>query len=224
MPTRRSKVKRLPDRGHYDRETIDAILDEAMICHVGFEVDGQPYVIPSLHARVGDVLYLHGSSASRMMRRLAEGAACCVTVTLVDGVVLARAVFDQSINYRSVVVLGTGTVVVAAAEKRLALEALTNQLVPGRWQDTRGPTALELKATTIVSLPLTEASAKLRSGPPGNKPEDADTHAGTWTGVLPISQTVGAPQPAPDNAAGVLPPPSLVRYGERFASGPQQPT
>ena len=132
MATNRTKVKRLPKRGHYDRDTIDAILDEAILCHIGFEVDGQPYVIPSLHARVGDVLYLHGSSASRMMKRLASGVACCVTVTLVDGVVLARAVFDQSINYRSVVVLGTARLVDEPEEKLAALEALTNQLVPGR--------------------------------------------------------------------------------------------
>ena len=167
MATKRTKVKRLPKRGHYDRATIDAILDEAILCHIGFEVDGQPYVIPSLHARVGDVLYLHGSSASRMLKRLAEGVACCVTVTLVDGVVLARAVFDQSVNYRSVVVLGNARLVDDPEEKLAALEALTNQLVPGRWADTKPPTPQQLKATSLLALPIDEASAKIRNGPPG---------------------------------------------------------
>jgi nitroimidazol reductase NimA-like FMN-containing flavoprotein (pyridoxamine 5'-phosphate oxidase superfamily) len=216
MATKRTTVKRMPKRGHYDRATIDAILDEGILCHIGFEVDGQPYVIPSLHARVGDVLYLHGSSASRMMRRLAEGVACCVTVTLVDGVVLARAVFDQSINYRSVVVLGTATPVEDPEEKLVALQALTEQLVPGRWADTRPPTPTELKATTILALPIDEASAKIRSGPPGNAEEDAEAFAATWTGVLPIRQAVGEPVPAPDIAPGVEPPEALLRYGERF--------
>ncbi|MFM7553608.1 MAG: pyridoxamine 5'-phosphate oxidase family protein [Actinomycetota bacterium] len=217
MATKRTTVKRLPTRGHYDRATIDAILDEALVCHIGFEAEGQPYVIPSLHARVGDVLYLHGSSASRMLRRLGEGVPCCVTVTLIDGVVLARAVFDQSVNYRSVVVLGTARPVADPAEKLAALEALTEQLVPGRWADTRPPTRQELKATAILALPLDEASAKVRSGPPGNAPEDAEAYAGTWTGVLPITQAVGEPVPAPDVAPGVALPPALAAYGRRFA-------
>lgn len=213
----RTKVKRLPDRGRYERPEIDAILDEAIVCHIGFEDAGQPFVIPSLHARVGDVLYLHGSSASRMQRLLAAGAPCCVTVTLVDGVVLARAVFDQSVNYRSVVVLGRPRPVEDPDEKLAALEALTNQLVPGRWADTRPPTRQELKGTTIVALALDEASAKVRSGPPGNAPEDADAYADTWTGVLPITQVVGEPIPGADLPAGVPVPDALRRYGERFA-------
>jgi hypothetical protein len=217
MSTKRTKVKRLPKRGHYDRPTIDAILDEAILCHIGFEVDGQPYVIPSLHARVGDVLYLHGSSASRMMKRLAEGVQCCVTVTLVDGVVLARAVFDQSVNYRSVVVLGTAVAIEDPAEKLVALEALTNQLVPGRWSDTKPPTRQQLKATSILALPLDEASAKIRSGPPGNYPEDAEEWASTWTGVIPITQAVGTPIPAPDLPKGVKVPKPVADYGKRFA-------
>lgn len=216
MPTKRTKVKRLPKRGHYDRPTIDAILDEAILCHIGFEVDGQPYVIPSLHARVGDVLYLHGSAASRMMRRLAEGVQCCVTVTLVDGVVLARAVFDQSINYRSVVVLGTAVPVVDPAEKLVALAALTDQLVPGRWADTKPPTRQQLKATSILALPLDEVSAKIREGAPGNDPADVEEWTATWTGVLPITQTVGSPIPAPDMPEGVPLPRALADFGERF--------
>lgn len=217
MSTKRTKVKRLPKRGHYDRPTIDAVLDEAILCHIGFEVDGQPYVIPSLHARIGDVLYLHGSAASRMMKRLAEDVQCCVTVTLVDGVVLARAVFDQSINYRSVVVLGTAVAIEDPAEKLVALEALTNQLVPGRWADTKPPTRQQLKATSILALPLDEASAKIRSGPPGNYPEDAEAWAGTWTGVIPIRQAVGDPIPAPDLPKGVEVPKPVAEYGRRFA-------
>jgi hypothetical protein len=216
MATKRTKVKRLPKRGHYDRETIDAILDEAILCHIGFEVDGQPYVIPSLHARIGDVLYLHGSAASRMMKRLAEGVQCCVTITLVDGVVLARAVFDQSINYRSVVVLGQARLVDEPTEKLVALEALTNQLVPERWEQTKPPTRQQLKATSILALTLDEASAKIRSGPPGNYPEDAEEWAGTWTGVLPITQVVGTPIPAPDLPKGVKTPRNVTDYGKRF--------
>jgi len=216
MATKRTKVKRLPKRGHYDRPTIDAILDEAILCHIGFELEGQPYVIPSLHARVGDVLYLHGSAASRMMKRLAEGVQCCVTVTLVDGVVLARAVFDQSINYRSVVVLGQARLVDEPTEKLTALEALTEQLVPGRWEQTKPPTRQQLKATSILALPLDEASAKIRTGPPGNYPEDAEEWAATWTGVLPITQVVGAPMPAPDMPKGVKTPQNVADYGKRF--------
>jgi uncharacterized protein len=216
MSTPRTRVKRFPKRGHYDRPTIDAILDEAILCHIGIAVGGQPYVIPSLHARVGNTLYLHGSSASRTLRTLAGGAPCCVTVTLVDGVVLARAVFDQSINYRAVVVLGTATLVDDPREKLMALEALSDQLVPGRWADTRPPTVKEMKATSILAMTLDEASAKIRTGPPGNALEDADDYAATWTGVLPITQTVGTPIPAPDLADGVSLPPTLARWGERF--------
>ncbi|MCX6411237.1 MAG: pyridoxamine 5'-phosphate oxidase family protein [Actinobacteria bacterium] len=216
MSTPRTRVKRLPKRGQYDRSTIDAILDEAIVCHIGIEVDGQPYVIPSLHARVGDTLYLHGSSASRTLRTLAGGAPCCVTVTLVDGLVLARAVFDQSVNYRSVVVLGAARRGSDPAENLVALEALSNQLVPGRWADTRPPTAKEIKATSILAMTLDEASAKIRTGPPGNALEDAEDYAATWTGVLPITQTVGTPIPAPDIADSVALPANLARWGERF--------
>ena len=160
---------------------------------------------------------LDGLQAEMMLRRLGEGVPCCVTVTLIDGVVLARAVFDQSVNYRSVVVLGTARPVEDPAEKLAALEALTEQLVPGRWADTRPPTRQELKATAILALPLDEASAKVRSGPPGNAPEDAEDYAGTWTGVLPITQVVGEPVPAPDLPKGVQVPQALAEYGRRFA-------
>jgi len=176
-------VKREPQRARYDRETIEAILDEALVCHLGFEVGGQPYVIPTLHARVGDRLYVHGSAASRLLRHLAGGARVCVTVTLVDGLVLARSVFNHSVNYRSAVVFGTATLV-EDAEKREALRALTEQLAPGRWDEARQPTEQELKATWILSLPIDEASAKVRTGPEEDEPEDLDLPV--WAGVVPV--------------------------------------
>jgi uncharacterized protein len=179
----RLRVKREPQRAVYDRETIAAILDEALICHLGFEVDGQPYVIPTLHARIGDVLYVHGSAASRMLRHAAGGAPVCVTVTLLDGLVLARSVFNHSVNYRSAIVFGRATVV-EDEEKLTALRALTEQLAPGRWDEARQPTATELKATWILSLPLDEASAKVRTGPEEDEPEDLDLQV--WAGVVPV--------------------------------------
>jgi nitroimidazol reductase NimA-like FMN-containing flavoprotein (pyridoxamine 5'-phosphate oxidase superfamily) len=182
-PADRIRVKREPQRARYDRETIEAILDEALVCHLGFEVDGQPYVIPTLHARVGDRLYVHGSAASRLLRHLAGGARACVTVTLVDGLVLARSVFNHSVNYRSAVVFGTATLV-EDAEKREALRALTEQLAPGRWDEARQPTEQELKATWILSLPIDEASAKVRTGPEEDEPEDLDLPV--WAGVVPV--------------------------------------
>jgi uncharacterized protein len=182
-PDKRIRVIREPQRGRYDRETIDAILDEALICHLGFEVDGQPYVIPTLHARVGDTVYVHGSAASRMLRHLAGGVRVCLTVTLVDGLVLARSVFNHSINYRSVVLLGTAQLVPHDG-KLEALRALTEQLAPGRWDEARQPTAKELKATWILALPIEEASAKVRVGPPEDDPEDE--HLPVWAGVVPV--------------------------------------
>jgi uncharacterized protein len=189
MATRRDvpehlRVKREPQRGVYDRDTIDAILDEALVCHLGFAVDGQPYVIPTLHARVGDLLYVHGSAASRMLRHAASDARICVTVTLLDGLVLARSVFNHSIDYRSVLVLGTPTLVEDVGEKRDALRAFTEHVAPGRWNEARQPTDQELKATWILSVPLDEASAKIRTGPPEDEPEDLDLPV--WAGVVPI--------------------------------------
>jgi len=179
----RTRVKRIPERGRYDRETIDAILDEGLVCHLGFSVDEQPYVIPTLYARDGDVVYLHGSSASRALRRLSSGVPVCVTVTLLDGLVLAKSVFHHSMNYRSVMLFGTATLL-EGDEKEAALHRLVDQLAPGRWDEARQPTATELKATSILALPIDEASAKLRSGPPKDEPEDEELPV--WAGVVPV--------------------------------------
>jgi uncharacterized protein len=184
----RIRVKREPQRARYDRETVDAILDEALICHLGFAVDGHPYVIPTLHARVGDLLYVHGSAASRMLRHLASGAEICVTATLFDGLVLARSVFNHSVDYRSAIVFGRATLV-EGEEKLTALQALTEQLAPGRWDEARQPTAKELKATSILSVPLDQVSAKVRTGPPEDEPEDLDLPV--WAGVVPVHLAAG---------------------------------
>src|SRR5262250_337487 len=165
-PSERTTVRRLPKRAAYDHATIDAILDEALHCHLGFALDGQPYVIPTIHARVSDRVYVHGSAASRMLRTLAGAVPACLTVTLVDGLVLARSAFHHSMNYRSVVVLGTAHAVVEPAEKLAALRAVVEHVVPGRWGEVRPPNERELKATSVLSLSLDEASAKIRSGGP----------------------------------------------------------
>jgi len=182
--TLKTRLKRLPKRGHFERETINAILDEAFICHVGFVVDGQPYVIPTAFGRIDNDLYIHGSAASRMLRNLANAVEVCVTVTLVDGLVLARSAFHHSINYRSVVVLGVASMVEDPAEKEKALEAITEHIVPGRWPDVRWPTELELKATSVLKLPIDEASAKIRTGGPIDDEEDYAMDI--WAGVLPL--------------------------------------
>jgi nitroimidazol reductase NimA-like FMN-containing flavoprotein (pyridoxamine 5'-phosphate oxidase superfamily) len=190
-PTEKTRIRRLPKRGNYDRDTIHAILDEAFICHVGFTVEAQPYVIPTGFARVGDHLYIHGSSASRMLRSLAEGIDVCVTVTLIDGLVLARSAFHHSINYRSVVILGKAGLVDDAAEKYKAMEAFTEHVIPGRWADVRWPNKLELKATTVLKLPIEEASAKIRTGGPID--DDEDYKLDVWAGVLPMKFNAGEP-------------------------------
>jgi nitroimidazol reductase NimA-like FMN-containing flavoprotein (pyridoxamine 5'-phosphate oxidase superfamily) len=191
----RTRLRRMPTRGSHDRELIDAILDEALVAHVGFAVDEQPYVIPTLHARVGDNVYIHGSSASRTVRALAGGAQACITVTLLDGLVLARSAVHHSVNYRSVVILGTATAVVGEDERMAAIHAFTERLVPGRWEEVRPPTAKELKAIQVLSIPLDEASAKLRSGPPLDDEEDYALD--TWAGVVPLHTLAGEPIPDP---------------------------
>jgi nitroimidazol reductase NimA-like FMN-containing flavoprotein (pyridoxamine 5'-phosphate oxidase superfamily) len=204
QPTQRTQVKRLPDRGAYDSETVFKILDEGFICHVGFSVEGQPFVIPTGYARVNDTLYIHGSAASRMLRTLAEGVQVCVTVTLLDGLVLARSAFHHSMNYRSVVMLGRATLVSDAAEKLKALQAFTEHIVRGRWNDVRLPTEAELKATAVLALPLAEVSAKIRKGPPKDDAEDYELPI--WAGVVPLSIVQAPPIADPRLKAGLEPP------------------
>jgi nitroimidazol reductase NimA-like FMN-containing flavoprotein (pyridoxamine 5'-phosphate oxidase superfamily) len=193
QPTERTQVKRLPKRGHYDSETIYSILDAGFVCHVGFTVDGQPYVIPTNYGRSGNTLYLHGSAASRMLKTLSGGVPVCVTVTLVDGLVLARSAFHHSVNYRSVVILGTAQLVEDSAEKMEALRIFTEHVMKGRWDDVRQPTEQELKATTVLALPLEEASAKVRTG--GPKDDDEDYALPVWAGVLPLETVARSPEP-----------------------------
>src|SRR5882672_3388123 len=182
--TARTTLKRLPQRGNYDRELINQILDEGFICHVGFVVDDEPFVIPTGYARAEDRLFIHGSQASRMLRALEKEIEVCVTVTLIDGLVLARSAFHHSMNYRSVVIFGRGAVVDERAEKLAALLALSEHMIPGRWADVREPNERELQLTTVLSLPLTEASAKVRTGPPLDDEEDYELSV--WAGVIPL--------------------------------------
>jgi nitroimidazol reductase NimA-like FMN-containing flavoprotein (pyridoxamine 5'-phosphate oxidase superfamily) len=193
-PTPRTRVVREPQRAVYDRDTVNQILDEAFLCHVGFVAnsnsDSQPFVIPTSYGRDGDVLYIHGSAASRMLRNLDQGVPVCVTVTLLDGLVLARSVFNHSMNYRSVVILGKATIVDDPAEKLAALRALSEHIIPNRWDDSRQPNDKELKATSVLRLPIDEFSAKVRVGPPVD--DDEDYSFPTWAGVIPLEMTVGA--------------------------------
>lgn len=190
-PTTRTKVRRLRKRGVYDKASVHAILDEGIICHVGFVKDGQPYVIPTLYARAAETLYVHGSAVSRMLKSLAGGVDICVTVTLVDGYVLARSAFHHSMNYRSIVILGRAHLVSGRREKLKALRTITDHIVPKRWDEVRKPNELEMKQTSVLALPLEEVSAKVRTGPPV---DDAEDYAlAVWAGVVPIRRTLGAP-------------------------------
>jgi nitroimidazol reductase NimA-like FMN-containing flavoprotein (pyridoxamine 5'-phosphate oxidase superfamily) len=208
--TDRTTLKRLPKRGHYEHETVYAILDEGFICHVGFVFEDRPVVIPTGYARADDKLYIHGSQASRMLRTLSEGIDVCVTVTLVDGLVLARSAFHHSINYRSVVVFGRATLIADPAEKNSALLAFSEQVIRERWADVREPTENELKQTTVLCLPLTEASAKVRTGPPIDDEEDYDLPV--WAGVLPLQLVPGEPIKDPRLPDGVAVPEYVKKY------------
>src|SRR5215510_4664335 len=199
--TPRTQVKRIPQRAVYDRAAINAILDEGFICHVGFAVDGQPYVIPTGYGRAGDRLYLHGSSASRMLRSLSDGVRVCLTVTLLDGLVLARSAYHHSMNYRSVVILGTAVEITDEAERLVALETISEHIIRGRWTEIRPPNALELKATKVLRLPIEEASAKVRTGPPVDDEEDYALRC--WAGVLPFQIQVGPPIADPRLGSGI---------------------
>ena len=191
MPTTRTRVVREPERGVYDRETVYRILDEGFICHIGFAVNGQPFVIPTSYGRKDANLYIHGSAASRMLRQMKDGVALCVTVTLLDGLVVARSVFNHSMNYRSVVILGLATLVEDPQEKITALRLLSEHIIPGRWDDARQPNERELKATSVLRIPIAEFSAKIRTGGPIDDEEDYAFP--TWAGVVPLETKVGEP-------------------------------
>jgi len=199
-PSPRTEVRRLPERARYDTDVVHDILDEALVCHVGFVVDGQPVVIPTIHARDGDRLYLHGSPANRMLRTLKRQVDVCVTVTLVDGLVLARSAFHHSMNYRSVVVFGPAREVTDPVEKMAAFRALVDHVTPGRWDDVRAPNEKEIRSTLVLALALTEASAKVRTGPPLD--DEADYALPVWAGELPLrtqpGRPIGDPRLAPD--------------------------
>jgi hypothetical protein len=213
MKTQRTKLRRKPSRGSHDRATIEAIFDEALVSHLGFLDQGLPVVIPTLHVRLGSHVYLHGSAASRALRE-SKGAEVCLTATLVDGLVLARAVMHHSANYRSAMLFGAGVWIEDEGEKLAALEALVEKLVPGRWGDARIPTARELQATALLRIPLEEASAKVREGPPVD--DDEDMELPVWAGVMSLRTVVGEAEPDPVLAAGIEPP---VYLGELFRDG-----
>jgi nitroimidazol reductase NimA-like FMN-containing flavoprotein (pyridoxamine 5'-phosphate oxidase superfamily) len=208
--TDRTKLRRIPKRGNFQRETIYRILDEAFICHVGFTVDDQPFVIPTGYARKGDNLLIHGSAASRMLRAMAREVDVCVTVTLIDGLVLARSAFHHSMNYRSVVIFGKAKVVSDEREKADALYALSEHIIPNRWAEVRPPTEKELKATLVLSLPITEASAKIREGNPVDDEEDYAMEV--WAGVIPLRLTVGEPVADDRLKDGIEIPPHVSNY------------
>jgi uncharacterized protein len=212
MPTQRTTIHRMPKRAAYDRAAVEAILDEGLYCHLGFTVDGQPYVIPTIHARVNDHLYVHGSSASRMLRSLRTGVPMCATVTILDGLVFARSAFHHSVNYRSVMVLGVAREVTDPQEKNDALKAVVDHVAPNRWDDVRRPTEQELKATSVLRLPLEEVSAKIRTGPPLDDEEDYLLPC--WAGELPLRLTPQVPLPDP-RLPPETPVPSYIRVYQR---------
>lgn len=207
----RTRVRRLPERGVYDRAQIDAIVDEALICHVGIvAADGYPVVIPTIHARRGDTLYFHGSPASRLLRSMKSGEEVCATITLLDGLVVARSAFHNSMNYRSVVVIGEPRIVESPAEKLAALEAVTNHVIPGRWDESRPVTDKEIKGTLVAALQLDEASAKVRRGGPVDDEDDYEYP--TWAGVVPLSLVPGAPIPDERLVTGIDAPLNIADY------------
>jgi len=213
-PTARTRVVREPHRGVYDLDSINQILDEGFICHVGFVSDGQPFVIPTAYGRSGGNFFLHGSAASRMLKQLGERVPVCVTVTLLDGLVLARSIFNHSLNYRSVVILGTAELITNPAEKLSALQAVSEHIAPGRWEQSRKPTEQELKATSALRLSLTECSAKVRSGPPL---DDEDDYAlPVWAGVVPLTLVPGTPIPDPRLAPDIAMPWNVLHYSRKL--------
>jgi hypothetical protein len=206
--TKRTKLGRLPNRGSHEPETVHAILDAAFLAHVGFQMEGQPFVIPTLYGREADTLYLHGSAASRMLRGLDTGIPACVCVTIVDGLVLARSAFHHSMNYRSVVAFGTARQIEGAEEKTRALRIISEHVIAGRWSDVRGPSDKELKATAVLEFSIEEASAKIRTGPPVDDEEDYSLPV--WAGVLPLRMEAKTPVPDPRLAASIKLPPYVL--------------
>jgi uncharacterized protein len=219
----RTTVRRLPSRGVYDRGAIDRILDEAMIAHLGFVHDGHPFVVPTLHARVGDTVYFHGSAASRTIRTLGAGGPACLTVTLLDGLVLARSAFHSSVNYRSVVVLGRASAVEGPDERLLALEAFMERLIPGRWGEVRSPSRQELKGTRLLAMALDEASAKVRTGPPEDDSDDLGLPV--WGGVIPLHTSAGKPIPDAFTPSHVEPSGAITNWTpQRQTNNPRSTT
>jgi uncharacterized protein len=216
------RVRRGPRKGRYDRASIDAVLDHGLIAHIAFADSGSPVCVPMLYARVGDQVYIHGSTASRAMRRLGSGAPVCLTVTNLRGLVLARSVFEHSANYEAVMVFGVFRRV-AAGERRTALEAFTQQLLPGRWSEVRAPSAKELKATTILALEISEASVKVRTGPPDDD-DSPDAAIDTWAGVIPLNVVYGEPEPSPGLRPGIGLSPSVARLLSRRTPAPSTTT
>jgi len=216
--TKLSELRRIPVRGSHDWDTIGRILDAGFLAHVGFCVEGQPFVIPTLYGREGDKLYLHGSAASRMLRQLETGTPACVTVTLVDGLVLSRSAFDHSMNYRSVVAFGMAKKIVDPVEKIMSLRVISEHLIPGRWAEVRGPSESELKATSVLEFLIDEASAKVRSGPPLDNEKDYGSPV--WAGVLPLEMRSGAPIPDNNLIGGVAVPDYVLRYDARLEGAP----
>ena len=206
----RNRVRRIPDRGQYNKDEIYPIVDQAMICHVGIVQDRQPFVIPTLHARRGDEILLHGASTSRLMKHVEAGEPVCITITHTDGIVLARSVFHHSINYRSAVLFGTGYLVTETDAKAAALKSFTERIMPGRWDDARQPTPNELKATSVVAVTIDSASAKVRVGPPGDDEEDYALPI--WAGVVPLTQGVDAPVADPRLTDGIEVPGYISEY------------
>ena len=213
--TTRTAVSRKPERAFYDRETLEHILDEGLYCHIGFVIAGHPYVIPTVHARIDSHLYIHGSAASRMLRSLGKGVPACITVTLLDGLVLARSVFHHSLNYRSAVILGIASEVSDRREKLLALRSIVEHVMPGRFEDARGPSPQELAATTVLRMPIEEASAKIRTGPPVDNEEDYQLPY--WAGEIPVRLEVGSPVPDPRLSSEA----QLPEYIRQHRRGPE---
>ena len=211
-----NRVRRMPERGHYDADTIYPIIDAALICHLGFVEDGRPFVIPTMHARMGDALVLHGAKASRLLKHAAAGNDLCVTITILDGLVMARSVFHHAMNYRSAVLFGKGELIDDPADRMHAFEVLTEHIMPGRWADARLPNDQELSATTLVRMPINIASAKVRTGPPVD--DDDDYVLDIWAGVVPIRQQMSTPLADPKRTHDVAVPGYVQRYWQANAA------